>query len=151
MNCCGFALFCPTCSMMTQVRHSCLDSIRANSAATNEMFGAHIMRCFASNFSWCVSMRVLVIPPHTLVFCEEFGYKLMTKCCKLQSYLYMMCYDIHSRWNLVRRFFWHARRSIPVQTFFNTIVLQIRQIQIHLDRTLSNPPKIPQKIHRNNT
>ena len=70
----------------------------------------------------------------------------MTKCCKLQSYLYMMCYDIHSRWNLVRRFFWHARSSIPVQTFFNTIVLQIREVDS--DSSWSNiiePPKNPTK------
>ena len=88
----------------------------------------------------------LVIPPHTLVFCEELGHKLMTKCCKLQSYLYMMCYDIHARWNLVRRFFWHARSSIPVQTFFNTIMLQIREVDS--DSSWSNiiePPKNPTK------
>lgn len=58
----------------------------------------------------------------------------------------MMCYDIHSRWNLVRRFFWHARSSIPVQTFFNTIMLQIREVDS--DSSWSNviePPKNPTK------
>ena len=64
----------------------------------------------------------------------------MTKWCKLQSNLYMMCYDLHSRWNLVRRFWracWHA--STPVPTFFNTSCSKSQKlIQIPLDWT----PKI---------
>ena len=57
-----------------------------------------------------------------------------------------MCYDIHSRWNLVRRFFWHARRSIPVQTFFNTIMLQIREVDS--DSSWSNIIEPPKKSHK---